>query len=158
MPSNVRANITILIAEDDPDDRLIAEEAFQECRVGVPLRFVADGEEVMDYLHRRGRYAGVPGQPAPTPALILLDLNMPRKDGWETLQEIKADPDLRHIPVVVLTTSCAEEDILRSYRDGGNSFITKPASFEGMLELVRNLEKYWLETADLPPTGAGSGP
>lgn len=158
MPSNVRANITILIAEDDPDDRLIAEEAFQECRVGVPLHFVADGEEVMDYLHRRGRYAGVPGQPAPTPALILLDLNMPRKDGWETLQEIKADPDLRHIPVVVLTTSCAEEDILRSYRDGGNSFITKPASFEGMLELVRNLEKYWLETADLPPTGAGSGP
>jgi CheY-like chemotaxis protein len=154
VPTTVRSNLTILIAEDDPDDRLMAEEAFLECRVGVPLRFVSDGEELLDYLRRRGRYADA--EEHRPPALILLDLNMPRKDGRETLQEIKSDPELRHIPVVVLTTSSDEEDVLRSYRDGGNSFITKPASFNGMLDMVRSLEKYWLETADLPPASAGN--
>ncbi|KAA2285404.1 response regulator [Arenimonas fontis] len=147
----VREDITILIAEDDPDDRLMAEEAFRECRMENPLHFVGDGEELMDYLRRRGRYSGASDHPEP--GLILLDLNMPRKDGREALHEIKADPALRHIPVVVLSTSSAEEDVLRSYRDGGNSFITKPASFAGMLEVVRNLGRYWLETVDLPPAG-----
>ncbi|OHE81222.1 MAG: two-component system response regulator, partial [Lysobacterales bacterium GWF1_69_6] len=119
-----RQPITILMADDDPDDRLMTQEAFTECRLGNPLKFVADGEELMDYLHHRGDFADELA--APRPGLILLDLNMPRKDGREALREIRADPALRGIPVVILTTSKAEEDVVRSYRDGVNSFITKP--------------------------------
>ena len=143
--------ITILMAEDDADDRLMTREAFQECRLGNPLQFVSDGEELMDYLKRRGPYADAVR--FPMPGLILLDLNMPRKDGREALREIKADPALREIPVVVLTTSKAEEDVANSYSAGANSFITKPVSFAALIEVVQTLGKYWLQIVDLPPTG-----
>lgn len=140
--------ITILIAEDDPDDRLLAQEALQEGRLANDLQFVRDGEELLDYLHRRGEYAD---KPAPRPGVILLDLNMPRKDGREALTEIKHDPDLRRIPVVVMTTSKAEEDILRTYDLGVSSFIIKPLSFEGLVEVMKTLEHYWFEIVELPP-------
>jgi len=143
--------ITILMAEDDADDRLMAREAFQECRLGNPLQFVVDGEELMDYLHRRGKYADQALYPMP--GLILLDLNMPRKDGREALREIKSDPSLRDIPVVVLTTSKAQEDVATSYCDGANSFITKPVTFAALIEVVRALGKYWLQIVDLPAPG-----
>lgn len=143
------AKVTILMADDDPDDRLMAREAFRECALCGRLEFAEDGEELMDYLQRRGRFADRERYPAP--ALILLDLNMPRKDGREALREIRADPRLCAIPVVVLTTSAAEEDIARSYVDGANSYISKPASFDGLREVVRSLGNYWLETVDMPP-------
>ncbi len=142
------APITILLADDDPDDQLLATEALREACLANPIVSVDDGEKLMDYLHRRGRYAA-PGA-APRPGLILLDLNMPRKDGREALREIKADPVLRKIPVVVLTTSRAEEDILRTYDLGVNSFITKPVSFEGLVEVMRTLAAYWFEIVRLP--------
>jgi CheY-like chemotaxis protein len=150
---NARPPITILMAEDDPDDRLMTREAFAECRLGNPLQFVADGEELMDYLQRRGPYADDVRHPIP--GLILLDLNMPRKDGREALREIKADPQLRHIPVVILTTSKAEDDVAASYRDGANSFITKPVSFAALIDVVQALGKYWLQIVDLPADTAG---
>ena len=140
------------MAEDDPDDRLMTREAFAECRLGNPLQFVADGEELMDYLHRRGGFADEARYP--TPGLILLDLNMPRKDGREALREIKADPELRRIPVVILTTSKAEEDVTASYRDGANSFITKPVSFSALIDVVQALGTYWLQIVDLPAAAA----
>ena len=140
--------ITLLMAEDDPDDRLMVEEAWRESLLANDLHFVEDGVELMDYLKRRGKYAG--GVDAPRPGLILLDLNMPRKDGREALKEIKADPDLRCIPVVVLTTSKAEEDIVRSYDMGANSFITKPVTFEALVEVLKTLRKYWVEIVELP--------
>ena len=146
-----QAPITILMADDDPDDRLMARDAFAECALPNPLRFAEDGEELMAYLHRMGRYADQGAYP--TPGLILLDLNMPRKDGREALREIKADPELREIPVVVLTTSKAEEDVANSYSDGANSFITKPVSFAALIEVVQTLGKYWLQIVDLPPAG-----
>lgn len=150
-----RHPITILLAEDDPDDRLMTRDAFAECRLSNPLQFVHDGEELMDYLLRRGRFADE--IQFPMPGLILLDLNMPRKDGREALREIKGDPALRHIPVVVLTTSKAEEDVLRSYADGVNSFISKPVSFSALIDVVQTLGKYWLEIIDLPQQPAGGG-
>ena len=139
------------MAEDDADDRLMTREAFQECRLGNPLLFVVDGEDLMDYLHRRGQYADAVRYPMP--GLILLDLNMPRKDGREALREIKSDPALRDIPVVVLTTSKAEEDVANCYSDGANSFITKPVSFAALIEVVQTLGKYWLQIVDLPAPG-----
>src|SRR5678815_5280709 len=117
-----RKSITILLADDDADDRMMAADALEESRLANDLRFVEDGEELMDYLHRRGKFAEPDA--APRPGLILLDLNMPRKDGREALREIKAEPELRSIPVIVLTTSQAEEDIYRTYDLGVNSFIT----------------------------------
>lgn len=149
-----RQPITILMADDDPDDRLMTQEAFTECRLGNPLKFVADGEELMDYLQHRGDFSDE--RAAPRPGLILLDLNMPRKDGREALREIKADPALRGIPVVILTTSKAEEDVVRSYRDGVNSFITKPVTFTALIEVVQTLGKYWLQVVDLPGAQEGS--
>lgn len=140
--------ITILMADDDQDDCLLIREAFLENKLRNDLRFVEDGEALMDYLHRRGKYAEV--SVAPHPDLILLDLNMPKKDGREALREIRADRRLRHIPVVVLTTSRAPEDIVRSYRGGANSFITKPVTFEALCDLIGNLGKYWLEVVELP--------
>lgn len=140
--------IMILMADDDPDDRMLTKEAFEECRLSNDLRFVEDGEALMDYLHCRGKYADP--NDFPRPGLILLDLNMPRKDGREALGEIKADPELRRIPIVVLTTSKAEEDILRSYDLGVNSFIVKPVSFEGLVEVVKTLGKYWFQIVELP--------
>ena len=141
--------ITILLADDDADDRMLAANALQESRVVNDLRFVEDGEELLDYLYHRGRY--VDADSSPIPGLILLDLNMPRKDGREALREIKADPDLRRIPVVVLTTSKAEEDIYRTYDLGANSFITKPVSFEGLVAVMRDIGRYWIEIVELPP-------
>jgi CheY-like chemotaxis protein len=141
--------IVILLADDDAEDRMLAANALEESRVVNDLRFVEDGEELLDYLYHRGQYAadGV----SPTPGLILLDLNMPRKDGREALREIKADPDLRRIPVVVLTTSKAEEDIYRTYDLGANSFITKPVSFDGLVSVMRDIGRYWIEIVELPP-------
>ena len=139
--------ITILLADDDEEDRLMTREALQESRLGNDLRTVVDGQDLMDYLRKRGRYAEVD---APHPGLILLDLNMPRKDGREALREIKDDPHLRKIPVVVLTTSGAEEDILRTYELGVSSFIRKPVTFEGLLDAMRVLTTYWLEIVELP--------
>ena len=141
--------IIVLIADDDPEDRMLIEDAFEESHLANPLQFVEDGEELMDYLYRRNAYAE-PGT-SPRPGLILLDLNMPRKDGREALEEIKIDPQLRHIPVVVMTTSKAEEDIIRSYGLGVNSFITKPVSFDGLVDVVKTLAKYWFQIVKLPP-------
>jgi two-component system response regulator len=151
MPKPRVKPVTILMAEDDPDDRQLTKEAFQESHLVNDLRFVHDGEELMDYLYRRGRYSN----PAlsPRPGLILLDLNMPKKDGREALREIKADPQLKNIRVVVLTTSEAEEDILRTYDLSASSYITKPVTFEGLLEVIRTLGKYWLEIVELPDSG-----
>lgn len=142
------SSITILMADDDEDDRLMAEEALKEAKLLNPIRFVKDGEELLDYLYQRGEYSN--GNGAPRPGLILLDLNMPRKDGREALKEIKADPDLRQIPVVVLTTSIAEEDIYRTYNLGVNSYITKPVAFEGLVEVMKNLANYWFNIVKLP--------
>lgn len=141
-------SINILVADDDPDDRLMMEEALEESRLANDLHFVKDGEELMDYLLHRGQYTA-PNN-SPRPGIILLDLNMPKKDGREALREIKADPNLRQIPVVVLTTSKAEEDIYRSYDLGVNSFISKPVSFEALVNLMKILGKYWFEIVELP--------
>lgn len=149
--SNAGNPITIVIAEDDPDDRFLAKEALEESRLHNIIRFVEDGEELMEYLRREGRYKDLPD--GPRPGLILLDLNMPRKDGREALREIKGDKLLRQIPIVVLTTSKSDEDIVRSYDLGVNSFITKPVTFEGLVEVMRTLQKYWFEIVELPPGG-----
>lgn len=140
--------ITILMADDDADDRQLTREAFVESRLANDLRFVEDGEELMDYLKRRGKYA----DPAtsPRPGLILLDLNMPKMDGREALQEIKADPVLKRIRIVIMTTSKAEEDIYRSYNLSAASYIAKPVTFEALVETVKVLGKYWLEIVELP--------
>jgi two-component system response regulator len=143
--------ITILMADDDADDRQMTKEAFEESRLVNDLRFVEDGEELLDYLHHRGKYTDPAS--SPRPGLILLDLNMPRKDGREALKEIKADPSLRKIRVVILTTSKAEEDIMRSYDLSAASYITKPVTFAAMLETVKTLGKYWLEIVALPDNG-----
>lgn len=133
--------ISIVVAEDDPDDRLLIQEAFEEARFTNNIDFVEDGVELMDYLRRPG---------LPQPGLLLIDLNMPRKDGREVVKEIKADPELKHIPVVILTTSEAESDICRSYRLGANSYIQKPVSFEGLVEVIKVLNRYWLQIVSLP--------
>ncbi|MEP0749001.1 response regulator [Trichocoleus sp. Lan] len=140
--------ITILMADDDEDDRLLAKDALEECRLANDLHFVVDGEDLMDYLYHRGKYTQL--RKSPRPGLILLDLNMPKKDGREALQEIKADPELRPIPVVVLTTSKAEEDIYRSYGLGANSYIAKPVTFESLVSVMKALGKYWFEIVELP--------
>lgn len=145
--------ITLLMADDDADDRLMTKEALEESRLANTLYFAEDGEELMDYLYCRGKFSAP--NAAPFPGLILLDLNMPRKDGREALKEIKSDPRLRRIPVVVLTTSKAEEDIYRSYDLGVNSFITKPVTFEALVEVMSTLKKYWFEIVELPPDKVG---
>jgi two-component system response regulator len=141
------------MAEDDPDDRLLALKALKECCTPSEMRFVEDGEELIAYLRRRGRYAEP--RTSPRPRFILLDLNMPRKDGREALEELKNDPELCSIPVVVLTTSQAEDDILRSYQLGANSFITKPVTFDGLVEMMRGLNHYWCDVASVPGDGSG---
>ncbi len=140
--------VTILMADDDDDDCLLAREALAESRLANELYFVKDGEELMDYLYRRGKY--VLESDSPRPGLILLDLNMPKKDGREALTLIKSDPNLRQIPVVVLTTSKAEEDVYRSYDLGANSFITKPVTFASLVEVIKTIGKYWFEIVELP--------
>jgi CheY-like chemotaxis protein len=145
---NKGKRITILVAEDDEDDRLLMQDALEENRLANDLHFVEDGVELLDYLNRRGEYTDP--QSSPRPSLILLDLNMPRKDGREALKEIKADPDLRKIPIVVLTTSKAEEDILRTYDLGVSSFIAKPVVFDSMVQIMKMLGTYWFEIVELP--------
>jgi CheY-like chemotaxis protein len=138
----------ILIAEDDPDDRQWVKEAFVETRMLMDMRFVEDGEDLMDFLYHRGKYMTTSS--LSYPGLILLDLNMPKKDGREALKEIKSDPRLRHIPVIILTTSKAEEDIFRTYNLGANSVILKPVTYSGLIEIMRSLTQYWFEIAELP--------
>ena len=145
--------ITILMADDDADDRRLTQEAFDEGRLINDVRFVENGEQLLDYLRRQGAYA--PPAEAPRPGLILLDLNMPRKDGRTVLKELKTDPELRQIPVVVLTTSKADEDIYKSYDLGVNSYIVKPVTFEALVDILQTLEKYWFEIVELPPGSRG---
>ena len=141
--------VMILMADDDPEDRMLAKDALEEDRLVNDLQFVEDGEELMDYLHRRGKYEMLVN--AQLPGLILLDLNMPRKDGREALEEIKADPNLRRIPVVVLTTSKEEEDILRSYDLGVSGFVVKPVTLEGLAHVMKVLVRYWFEIVEIVP-------
>jgi CheY-like chemotaxis protein len=137
------------MADDDADDRRLTQEAFEEGRLINDVRFVENGEQLLDYLRKEGAYA--PPAEAPRPGLILLDLNMPRKDGRTVLKELKTDPDLRQIPVVILTTSKADEDIYKSYDLGVNSYIVKPVTFEALVDILQTLEKYWFEIVELPP-------
>lgn len=146
--SGNKKTITILIADDDPDDRLLIKESLEEARLANPLHFVEDGVELIEYLQRQNQYENLAGNPLP--GLILLDLNMPRKNGIEALQEIKADQGLRQIPIVVFTTSKTEEDIIRTYNLGVNSFISKPVSFQAFVDVVKTLTKYWFEIVELP--------
>jgi CheY-like chemotaxis protein len=141
--------ITLLLVDDDPDDRLLIGDALEEGGLTVDLRSVNDGEELMDYLYRRGRYADL--VESPHPSLVLLDLWMPRKSGHQALEEIRAVPELRRLPVVVLTTSKAEEDIVRAYDLGANSYMVKPPTFDALVEAMNNLGRYWFETVTLPP-------
>lgn len=140
--------VQILMADDDADDRLLAEKALKAAHLDNSLNFVEDGEELMDYLLHRGKYTDA--SEYPTPGLILLDLNMPRKDGREALKEIKAHPLLHRIPVVVMTTSTGEQDILRSYDLGVNSYITKPVTFQGLVEAMQVMKQYWFQLVKLP--------
>lgn len=149
MSSQSKEPFIILMADDDEDDRLLTQAALEESGFGNQLYFVQDGEELLDFLFHRGAYTDT--SRAPRPTLILLDLNMPKKDGREALNEIKAHPSLRLIPVVVLTTSKAEEDIYRSYDLGANSFIVKPVTFEALVEVMKVLGLYWLEIVEKPP-------
>lgn len=140
--------VPILLADDDKEDQEFVREALAATRVKNDLICVNDGEELMDYLKRRGAYSN-PAD-APMPGIILLDLNMPRKDGREALKEIKSDPELCKIPVVIMTTSKEERDILQTYDLGGNSYITKPITFEGLVEVIRAIGQYWLAIVQLP--------
>ncbi len=141
-------SLIILMADDDPDDRLMVEEAFEENHMAYDLRFVYNGQELMDYLNGTGRFSGF-GQ-LPRPDLIILDVNMPKKDGFEALQEIKTDRQLCSIPVIIFTSSRSDEDIIRSYNLGVNSFINKPVSFKELVELIGAFGKYWFEIVLLP--------
>lgn len=137
--------IDVLLVEDNPGDVRLTREALKEGRVRNKLHVVADGVEAMAFLHRSGRYAD-----APRPDLMLLDLNLPRKDGREVLQEVKKDDDLKHIPIVVLTTSQAQRDILESYRLRANAYVSKPVDLDQFLNVVRSIEQFWLEIVRLP--------
>jgi CheY-like chemotaxis protein len=141
--------IRILVAEDDADDRMMIKDAFEESRLGNPVDFVEDGVQLMNYLQREGEYSSMNDHPYP--GFILLDLNMPRKDGRTALREIKASPILQRIPIVILTTSKAEEDIVRTYNLGVNSFICKPVTFDSLVEIVKTVGRYWIEIVALPP-------
>jgi CheY-like chemotaxis protein len=143
-----RRTISILVAEDDEDDRLLTEEAFREAKIKHTVHFVKNGEEVLDYLCRRNRYTEA--KLAPRPGLILLDLNMPKKDGREVLKEIKSNPNLRQIPVVILTTSQDNHDIDLAYELGANSFIVKPRRFDGLVKIIKTLGSYWFDLVELP--------
>jgi CheY-like chemotaxis protein len=145
--------VVILMADDDADDRLMAKEALEASGLRNELRVVEDGVELMNYLHKEGRY-----QDAPRPGLILLDMNMPRKNGREALKEMKAHPDFKRIPVVILTTSQAEEDVRAGYELGASSYITKPVSFEGLVKVMQSLSNYWTQIVrDEGTGGEGTG-
>lgn len=150
MDSPTISPITILMADDDDDDFLLTKKALAESKLLNRLVRVKDGEELLDYLYNRGEHTG----DNPRPGVILLDLNMPRKDGREALREIKSDPELKDIPIVIFTTSKAEEDIYRSYQLGSNSFITKPVTFENLITVMKTLGTYWFEIVELPGSHA----
>lgn len=139
--------IPILMADDDPDDRMLARDALDEVRLANDLYFVRDGVELLDFLMRRGTYENAE---IPRPGLILLDLKMPKKDGFEALEEIKEDPELRNIPVVILTTSRADEDVVRGYDLGVSGYVTKPVTFDGLVKVMQAIERYWFEIVELP--------
>jgi CheY-like chemotaxis protein len=149
MPNPDRKVVTILMADDDEEDREFTRDALQNAHLANEMRFVVDGQDLMDYLRHEGVYADGSIE-ATRPGILLLDLNMPKKDGREALAEIKSDEDLRRIPVVVLTTSKDEEDIFRTYDLGVNSFITKPVTFTGLVEVMRTWQRYWFELVELP--------
>ena len=151
MEKLLKKPITILMADDDEDDRLLTREALEESKVVNNLLCVEDGVELISYLRREGKYADE--DMYPWPGIILLDLNMPRKDGREALKELKSDPDLKGIPVVILTTSQQEEDMVKGYGLGAASFITKPVNFEGLVDLMKALGKYWVDFVVLPKHG-----
>lgn len=144
----IDSKVVILMADDDEDDRLLTKDAFNVARLINPLYFVHDGEELMDYLHCRGKYENC--ENAPRPGLILLDLNMPKKDGREALKEIKEDKNLRRIPIIILTTSKDERDVVLSYGLGANSVVVKPVTFEGLVEVLKVMGSYWFEIVKLP--------
>jgi two-component system response regulator len=137
--------ITVLLVEDDPGDELMTREAFEHNKVGNTLQVVRDGAEALDFLYKRGDHAG-----APRPDLVLLDLNLPKRDGREVLEEIKSDPELASIPVVVLTTSSAEEDILRSYKLHANAYVTKPVDFDQFIKAIRQIDDFFVTVVRLP--------
>lgn len=144
----IKKSIMILMADDDPDDRLLAKEAFEESKLLNEVRFVEDGEELMNYLLRKDKYSTA--ESSPKPGIILLDLNMPKKDGREALEEIKSNPNLCSIPVIILTTSKLDEDIVKSYQLGVNSFIKKPVDFTSLAKILSMINKYWFEIVELP--------
>ncbi len=147
MPLNAKP-IIILYADDDPEDRMLAQDAWNESHLANELHFVEDGEDLMDYLHRRGKYEAL--RDSALPGMILLDLNMPRKDGREALAEIKSDPNLRSIPIVIMTTTKAEKDIIKAYKLGVNSFIVKPVRFQGLVDMALTFSRFWFEIVELP--------
>jgi chemotaxis family two-component system response regulator Rcp1 len=138
--------LEVLLVEDSPGDVRLTQEALKDAKVNINLRVVRDGIEAMAFLMREGEYTT-----APRPDLILLDLNLPRKDGREVLKEIKENPELKSIPVVILTTSASEADILRSYLLHANCYITKPVNLEGFLTVVKSIDSFWLSIVKLPP-------
>ena len=144
---------TILMVDDDPDDRLLFKEACEEVRLRNPLEFLENGEQLVDYLRRKGAYTHLEG--APYPGIILLDLNMPLKDGREALEEIKNDAALRHIPIIVLTTSKDEDDILSSYGLGASSYIVKPISLDRLMRVVNSIGEYWVQIVEVPQSDNG---
>jgi CheY-like chemotaxis protein len=148
-PENGNRPFTILLADDDEEDRELARDALQDAHLANEMKFAVDGQDLLDYLRREGRWAD-PSVDAPRPGIILLDLNMPKKDGREALAEIKADASLRRIPIVVLTTSNDEADVLSTYDLGVSSFITKPVTFAGLVEVMRSWTQYWFEIVELP--------
>lgn len=151
----LRQMVPLLLVEDDPEDVEIAQRAFNRARIANPLYVVWDGEEAMEFIRRKGRYAGA-GQ-APRPGLILLDLNLPRLGGREVLKLIKSDPDLRRIPVVILTASTEEADVFGCYDEGANTYVTKPVEFGRFLEAVVTIGQYWLCIAEIPDAGQRPG-
>ncbi|HME80114.1 MAG TPA: response regulator [Mycobacterium sp.] len=138
--------IDVLLIEDDPGDIVITREAFKNHKIRNTLRVARDGQEGLDYLYQRGAHRG-----APRPDLILLDLNLPKYDGHQLLEKIKSDPEMCHIPVIVLTTSAAEEDILRSYRLHANAYVTKPVGFEQFMHVIREIDEFFVQVVRLPP-------
>jgi len=151
MPPSEAASkpVTILLADDDEEDRMLIRDALQDSGLCEQMRFVTDGQDLMDYLRRGGRYAD-PSVDAPRPGVILLDLQMPRMDGREALDELKSDVSLREIPVTVLSTSDRDADVADSYARGANSFITKSVTFDALVEVMRAWRRYWFDVVELP--------
>jgi CheY-like chemotaxis protein len=147
MTNTQRNNMLILIADDDADDRMFLEQALRQNGYTHEIRSVENGEELLDYLNHRGAYTAAT---APRPTLLILDLNMPRMNGFQALAAIKESPSMRRLPVVVMSTSSADEDVVRSYNLGVNSFVIKPFNYNRLVEVIAALKAYWLETVRLP--------